>query len=96
MKGTCAILALVGLAACATPQKPEPKVVTQDVRTAVATSCVPADTPPAPVYTDTAEALKAAPDFAARYQLLAAEHGRRITRADVLEAVVDACRRAAP
>lgn len=85
----------MALAACAT-SRPEPKIVTQTVDVPVAVSCVPKDTPPAPAYTDTTEALKAAPDFAARYQLLAANHAVHVTREQILEAVVDACRKAAP
>jgi hypothetical protein len=89
------LAAAASLAACAT-SPPEPIVKTVEVRTPVAVSCVPKDTPPRLTYSDTDAALKAAPDLAGRYQLLASEHSRRVSRAEILEAVVDACRKAGP
>ncbi len=85
---------MVVLSACATSPAPEPKIQAVEVKTEVPISCVPSDLPPPPAYTDTTEALKAAPDFAARYQLLAANRGLRITREAMLESLVAGCLKA--
>jgi hypothetical protein len=96
IRETCIGVALLLLAACASGPPAEPRVLTKEVKAAVPVSCVPKDFPSAPAYTDTADALKAAPDAAGRYQLLAANHPARVTREAILEVVVDGCRKAAP
>lgn len=88
-------LAIFALNACAaTASEPQVKVVTADLAAPV--SCIPKDYPPAPAYTDTLKALSLADDFAARYQLLAANHGLRVAREALDEQTIDACRKAAP
>lgn len=81
-----AILATLALAGCATAPANGPPPA------AVPVSCVAKDFPAAPVYTDTREALKAAPNGAVRYRLLAGNWWLRDARLAVLEQQVDACR----
>ena len=57
---------------------------------------MPADLPPAPTYPDTQTALKAAPGFEGRYQLLTEGWRLRAWRLDLLEGVVAACRALPP
>lgn len=84
------------LAACGSVPK-EPVIQVQEVDKPTAVSCVPETvTVKPPVYTDTKEALVAAPDHAARYDLLAKNYGPRAVRLDLLEAVVAACRKIQP
>lgn len=85
-----ALLPLLALAACVT--KPEPLIRTAEVKVPVAVACVPADLGKAPTYPDTAEALKAAPGAADRYQLLAAGRLLRTQRLTELEPIIEACR----
>lgn len=88
-------LAIFALNACAAARsEPQGRVVTADI--AVPTSCVPQDYPPIPAYTDTLAALHQADDFAARYQLLAANKALHVAREALDEATIDACRKAAP
>lgn len=58
----------------------------------VPASCVPNDYPHRPVFTDTDPALKAAPNFAGRYQLLAGNHAAHAARDEANEKIIDACR----
>lgn len=85
----------LAVSACASDQ-PEPKIVTQYVDRPVAVSCVPKDTPAAPVYTDTVDALLAAPDFAARYALIAENFPTRLARMELMEKIAADCAKAAP
>lgn len=85
-----ALLLPILLAACAT--KPEPVVKTVEVTVPVAAACVPKNLPAKPTYPDTAEALKAAPDAAARYVLIAAGRLLRIQRLAETEPVIEHCR----
>lgn len=55
-------------------------------------SCVPADYPEPPAYTDTRDALQTAPDFASRYQLLAGNWFARDDRLSKDEALIASCR----
>ena len=61
------------LPACTTtPQIPPERIVTVEVAVPVAQPCVPAGLAPPPIYPDTDDALRAAPDAATRYQLVGA------------------------
>ncbi len=84
----------VVLTACATARAPEPKVTTITVHDPVLVSCVPDNLGPRPTFTDTDQALKSAPDFSVRYQLLASEHARHFAFEDELWNVVQACKAA--
>lgn len=80
------------LSACgATTQAPRPEIRTQTVNVPVRQPCVPAELSPAPAYPDTDDALRAAPDAAERYRLVAAGRLLRITRNETLETVVKGC-----
>lgn len=96
---TLAILAIcamtVGVSGCASAPA-EPVVKTVTVSVAVPVSCITADYPPSPAYTDTLAALHQADDFAARYQLLAANKALHVAREALDEATINACRKAAP
>ncbi len=87
---------LLSLAGCATRPAPEPSLQVQKTDIATPVSCVPADTPQRPTFSDTSEALKAAPDLAARYQLFASEHLRHFASETLAWDIVEACRKAAP
>lgn len=91
-----AVLGTLFLAGCATTRPAEPTVVTQKVDVPVAVSCVPANLPDAPQYVDTDAALKAAPDAAERFRLIAAGRLQRQSRLAVVEPVINSCRRVAP
>lgn len=80
MKPALSALLCLPVAFCATTQPLAP------------VSCVPADYPKAPTYADTADALKGAPDFGTRYQLLAGEWFARNDRLQSDEAIIDNCR----
>jgi len=86
-----ALLALLGLSACATTY-PEPRIVTHVVEVPVARSCVPAGLAAAPTYPDEDAAVRAASGPADRYRLLAAGRILRKQRLAELEPVVAACR----
>jgi hypothetical protein len=80
------------LAACSTTKQLEPRVVTQEVLVPVATPCVPDKYDRTrPDYPDSNAALRAAPDAAARYQLLWAGRGLRAAREAENEAVIAGC-----
>lgn len=84
------------LTACAGAPMPAvsvvPAVQVVETKIAVPVPCVPFDFPPAPAFTDTSAALKAAPDEPARYDLLAANWEPKQKRLDALEAALAACR----
>lgn len=87
----CLILLAIELAACTTPAEGPPPAPTI-VQIPIPASCVRSDFPGAPNYPDTREALKAAPDWAARDQLLRAGWDMRDSRLAVLEQQLAACR----
>jgi hypothetical protein len=71
----------------------EPVVKIERVPVPVAVSCVPEGVVEAqPTYKDSDAALKAAPDMAERYRLLAGEHAVHQVRETELEAIVKGCR----
>ena len=74
-----------------TTQTPRPEIRTVTVNVPVPQPCVPAELSPAPTYPDTDDALRAAPDAAERYRLVAAGRLLRITRNEILETVVKGC-----
>lgn len=78
------------LTACA--GKSEPVIRTVEVSVPVPVACVPKDLPEEPSFPDDDASLKAAPDAAARYGLIAAGRVLRIQRAAEIEPVVLACR----
>lgn len=91
------LIPAAALAACAhqPDARPEPILTPIDVAIPVSTGCVPANLASPPEYPDTDEALKSAPDAAARYQL---EHaGRKVRKARLaeLEPIVAGCPKAA-
>ena len=96
----CAILATIPaiagvvLAGCGTTGEPVVKTLSVDLPTPVA--CVPADTPSRPAPSLSAAQLLAAPDAAARYQLLAEFWTSASPDLAMLAGVVEACRTAAP
>lgn len=89
------ILAALALAGCATDNAPKP-VTTVTVNVPVPVSCVPKDFPAAPGRPLTAEDLKAAPDAAARYQLLGQFWNAWASRLGLDEVIIATCQRAAP
>ena len=84
----CALL----LASCATNDAPEPVIRTVTVQVPVAVSCVPESLPGPPAYPDTPEAIRAAPDAAARTALIFAGRELRIQRSAEVEPVIAGCR----
>lgn len=78
------------LTACA--GKSEPVIRTVEVLKPVPVACVPKDLPAEPSFPDDDASLKAAPDAAARYGLIAAGRVLRIQRAAEVEPVVRGCR----
>jgi len=68
---TLVILAAVGLVGCGSVPKPEPAVRVVETKVPVPVAC-DSKLGQAPYFTDTKAAIEAAADFAARYQLLAA------------------------
>ena len=84
-------LAVMFATGCATDNA-EPALRTVEVRVPVAVPCIAKDFPAKPAYPDTREALKAAPDQAARYRLMAAGWPLRAARLQSLEAAVEPCR----
>lgn len=96
MKGLIFLPFLLGLAACATKplERPEPIVVTKEVKVPVSTPCVPETyDPKRPDYVDSDERLRAAADAAERYQLLWGGRGQRQAREKENEAVISGCPR---
>jgi hypothetical protein len=103
---TIRIIAVIGgsmlLANCGggqrpqTPHIPQPIVTTAEIAVPVSSGCVPSSIGPAPTYPDTDAALKAAPDAARRYQLMAEGRPLRQARLNELEPVVTSCPKANP
>lgn len=91
MKPYCAAFASLILAACGGKQV-EPEIRIVEVAVAVPVKCVPENMPAKPAYPDSDEALKAAPDAAARYGLIAAGRVLRIQREAEVEPVLNGCR----
>jgi hypothetical protein len=88
------LLAVLPLAACATPAAPPPRIVTVEVAVPVSSPCVPASLAAPPEYPDTDAALRAAPDAASRYQLTFAGRLLRMARLNEVEPIVAACPKA--
>lgn len=84
------MLAAIALGGCATTT--EPRVETVVVNVPVAVPCVPQGLPEAPKYPDTAEALRRAPDAAARVGLIVAGRALRDQRLAEVEPVIAGCR----
>lgn len=88
-----AVLA-IAVSACATSRTPPPEPIIKTVEVVVPgppVPCVPKELGPPPAYVDTDDALIAAPDAAARYQLLYAGRLQRIGRLGEVEPVVESC-----
>lgn len=96
MKALICLPFLLAATACATKPtaRPEPIVVTKEVKVPVSVACVP-ETYDAkrPDYPDSDAALKAAADAAERYQLLWAGRPLRQAREKENEAVISGCPR---
>lgn len=87
-----ALLLLLPLAACKTTgDVPPPVIQTVEVAVPVPMPCVPKELGGPPAYVDTDEALRNAPDAAARYKLTYAGRLQRIGRLGELEPVVKSC-----
>jgi hypothetical protein len=85
------LIAALGLAGCAhDPTTLEPVVKTETVKVPVPVHCKP-DIGPEPVYPDTPEALKAAPNLYERVKLLLAGRVQRTQRLIELRAALTAC-----
>jgi hypothetical protein len=83
-----AALALAGvLTGCATPQN---RIVVQEVKVPVPVPCV-AKIPEAPIYPDSDEAIKSAPDLFSLATLYRAGRGVRIAREAGLVEVLKSC-----
>lgn len=82
-------LLLLPLAACNTTQ---PRIVTREVKVPVVQPCVSERVARAPTYPDTDDALREAPDAAARYSLVSAGRLLRDQRLAEIEPVLEACR----
>lgn len=91
MKPYCAAFASLILAACGGKQV-EPEIRIVEVPISVPVTCVPANMPAKPIYPDDDASLKAAPDAAARYGLIAAGRVLRIQREAEVEPVLAGCR----
>lgn len=89
---SAAIAAALALGACATTGSiPEPIIQTVEVRVPVPVRCNP-DMGPDPIYPDTSEAIRAAPNVAARAQLYAAGRLMREQREREYQAALAECR----
>lgn len=86
------IAAALLMTACAGHPDQVGVVIPQTVNKPVAASCVPVDYPAEPVYVDNDAALKAAPDFTARMQLILTGRLQRITRGDQDNIVINGCK----
>lgn len=76
------------LTACATT--PEPKIITRTVNVPIAVKCA-APLTAEPIYSDTPESLRAAPDIFSRVQLLLAGRAQRQARITELTAAISGC-----
>jgi hypothetical protein len=85
-----AVAFTIGLAGCTSPGGD--RVRTVEVAVPTRAECVPANLGSAPIYPDTDIALRAAPDAAERFRLLAQGRGVRVVRLAELESVVEGCR----
>ncbi|MDB5445688.1 MAG: hypothetical protein JWQ97_1005 [Phenylobacterium sp.] len=85
------IIPILFLAACATSQGPEPKVVVQRVEVPVAVRCS-VDPGPDPTFADTADALRQAADLFERVKLLLAGRDQRDARLSELRAANAGCK----
>ena len=96
MNRTICLIAALALVGCASTPDPDvhERIVTVEVAVPVSQPCVPVTLGPAPDYPDTDEALRAAPDAATRYLLIAAGRLLRIARLGEVEPVVAACPKA--
>jgi len=83
-----AILSALLLVSCATTS--EPRYVTKEVKVPVPVACAVSPGPD-PMYPDSDEALKAAPNVLERVKLLAAGRLLRIAREMELKAAVKGC-----
>lgn len=97
MRSLALLLAAAGtvsLGACATRPEPEPEPVVrvQYVDRPVAVPCVDERVGGPPVYTDSDDALRAAPDAAERYRLVSLGRIERTARLEILEAALSVCR----
>lgn len=84
-----AILAALALAGCGTTKPPEPIIRTVEVRVPVPVPCVIDVLEP--VYSDTPEALRAAPDIFERVKLLMAGRMERAEFDNIERAARQAC-----
>jgi len=87
-KAGLAILGALALTACATTS--EPRIVTKEVKVPVPVACA-VSAGEDPIYPDSDEALKAAPNVLERVKLLAAGRLLRIAREMELKAAVKGC-----
>lgn len=86
-----AVAASLALSACATTgSDPEPIIQTVEVKVPVPVQCTP-NLGPDPEYPDTAEAIRAAPNVAARAQLYAAGRLMREQREREYKAALAEC-----
>jgi hypothetical protein len=88
----------LALGACSTASQLAPRetVRYQEVKTPVATSCVPPELSQAPSGLETRETLAALPSGPLRYARVTADDLARMARMQETEAVIDKCRRAPP
>ena len=86
----------LGLAACggAGKARPEPILMPVEVVLPTTNGCVPANMAPAPDYPDTDDALRQAPDAAARYKLVFAGRKLKNARLNEVEPVIASCPKA--
>ena len=92
IRNSLALTAALLLVGCAGTPDPQIRIETRDVLVPVARSCVPAETPPTPIYRVTRAILLAAPDGAARLALAVAGFLEREARLAETEPVLNACR----
>ena len=85
-----ALIACLALGGCATTGE------TITVKVPVPVPCVSDQLPKAPVYPDTLQALRQAPDQAEFTRLLAAGWPLREARLKALEAAIEPCRKTSP
>lgn len=90
------VLLTTALAGCKTMQAPppEPRIIIQEKVVPVkGPPCVPDNVGAAPAYPDTDEALKQASSPERRYQLVVAGRELRNARLEVVEPVIEGCRK---
>ncbi len=79
------------LAACGTTPRPEPRVEIREVKVPVAIPCAK-DPGPAPAFSDTTEALRAAGDIFEKVKLLLAGRDQRDARLTEVTAAIEGCK----